>query len=367
MRKILLLMAGICTLSVSAQLTVVSNNHVEIGTPALNIGSPISSSQKAPVINPEMNKVRPDSLATLTLLGRGSQNRGAYITFAGERSVSIGDYYPSASSPAGVMLLNGAYGIRYQTDDNNQIFRYTKRGSATQSFYFYCPVVANGVSLTSDARLKKEVRSNDDEYLKLFELNSINYKIKCQPSVEESAVAARADGKLPELPESGDDRIRYGYIAQEVREIFPDLVSEDENGYLSVDYIGLIPLLVDAVKNLSAKVDVLEHQDEQVFPAVKKVSAGVDGVSEVSAPLSQNRPNPFDSATVIDCTVDEGVQEAFIGIYDLQGKQIMRLDVEQRGKTSVTVDGSALPAGIYIYALVADGKEIATKRMIVSQ
>ena len=50
----------------------------------------------------------------------------------------------------------------------------------------------------------------------------------------------------------------------------------------------------------------------------------------------------------------------------LQGKQVMKLAVEGRGSTSVTVDGSTLAAGMYIYALIADGREIDSKRMILT-
>lgn len=47
-------------------------------------------------------------------------------------------------------------------------------------------------------------------------------------------------------------KTNYGLIAQEVQEIFPDAVSE-ENGYLKVDYFKLIPLIVQAIKELKNK------------------------------------------------------------------------------------------------------------------
>lgn len=49
-----------------------------------------------------------------------------------------------------------------------------------------------------------------------------------------------------------DSKTNYGLIAQEVQEIFPDAVSE-ENGYLKVDYFKLIPLMVQAIKELKNK------------------------------------------------------------------------------------------------------------------
>ncbi|KAL7714984.1 Peptidase S74 domain-containing protein [Entamoeba marina] len=43
---------------------------------------------------------------------------------------------------------------------------------------------------------------------------------------------------------------RYGFIAQELKKEFPELVKEDDNGYLSVDPISLIPFIVESVKQL---------------------------------------------------------------------------------------------------------------------
>ncbi len=37
-------------------------------------------------------------------------------------------------------------------------------------------------------------------------------------------------------------------------ETFPELVSENSYGYLSVDYIGFIPMLVSAVQEMDAKI-----------------------------------------------------------------------------------------------------------------
>lgn len=42
-----------------------------------------------------------------------------------------------------------------------------------------------------------------------------------------------------------------GFIAQEIRKIIPEVVSSQENGYLSVNYDAIIPYLVEAVKELS--------------------------------------------------------------------------------------------------------------------
>ena len=51
-----------------------------------------------------------------------------------------------------------------------------------------------------------------------------------------------------------------GVIAQEIQEILPQIVTNRDNGYKAVQYEKIIPLLIEAIKELSAKVDRLENK-----------------------------------------------------------------------------------------------------------
>ena len=51
-----------------------------------------------------------------------------------------------------------------------------------------------------------------------------------------------------------------GVIAQEVQSVLPEVVTERETGYLAVDYVKLVPVLIQAIKELSAKVKELENK-----------------------------------------------------------------------------------------------------------
>jgi hypothetical protein len=51
-----------------------------------------------------------------------------------------------------------------------------------------------------------------------------------------------------------------GVIAQEVEEIFPEIVQTRSNGYKAVNYEKLVPLLIEAIKELSEKVKILENK-----------------------------------------------------------------------------------------------------------
>ena len=61
-------------------------------------------------------------------------------------------------------------------------------------------------------------------------------------------------------PNPDRDRNRIGCIAQEVNEVLPEAVDTAKDGEWGISYTTLIPLLVEAVKELSAKVDSLENK-----------------------------------------------------------------------------------------------------------
>jgi hypothetical protein len=64
-----------------------------------------------------------------------------------------------------------------------------------------------------------------------------------------------------------ENKIEHGYeghdigvIAQEIEAIAPELVQTRENGYKAVKYDKIVPLLIEAIKELSAKVKELENK-----------------------------------------------------------------------------------------------------------
>ena len=56
-----------------------------------------------------------------------------------------------------------------------------------------------------------------------------------------------------------NDDSHIGFIAQEIQEYYPELIKTDENGFLSVKYLELIPLLIDSNKNIKKKIKNIEN------------------------------------------------------------------------------------------------------------
>jgi hypothetical protein len=164
----------------------------------------------------------------------------------------------------------------------------------------------------------------------------------------------------------------YGLIAQDLQKLYPDLVYEDNNGYLSVNYIGIIPLLIQSIKELKAEVETLSPGNAN--PSAPSKASAIIPTPDISETntltypvLEQNIPNPFNAATSIGFSVPTTVVTANIYVYDMNGVQLKSFAISERGKGTVTIQGSEFIAGMYLYALIADGKVFDTKRMILTK
>ena len=83
--------------------------------------------------------------------------------------------------------------------------------------------------------------------------------------------------------------------------------------------------------------------------------------------LYQNLPNPFDKNTEISYYLPRRTLSANLFLYDMQGTQIKNLEIKQTGQGIEIIHGSELRPGMYLYTLIVDGREVDTKRMILTQ
>lgn len=104
--------------------------------------------------------------------------------------------------------------------------------------------------------------------------------------------------------------------------------------------------------------------------AVIKASLNINSASSLlsnQAQLYQNQPNPFSQETTIRFSLPDAVQSATLYIYDMQGNPIKEIALNQRGESEVKLHAGVLKVGMYLYSLVADGQEVAMKRMIITR
>jgi hypothetical protein len=103
-------------------------------------------------------------------------------------------------------------------------------------------VRVNNVVCTSDLQSKENVEDLQSALEKTLKLRGVSYMWK------------QSDA-LPGKPRQS----KIGLIAQEVRDIFPGLVSSGPGNLLGIDYISLIPVLVESIKSQQSQINRLEH------------------------------------------------------------------------------------------------------------
>ena len=89
-----------------------------------------------------------------------------------------------------------------------------------------------------------------------------------------------------------------------------------------------------------------------------------DTETSSGAMLYQNYPNPSNGATRIDYFLPETVSQASLMIYDLRGRILKNIPLNNRGEGSVEIAGSELENGQYLYTLLTDGSRVETKKML---
>lgn len=164
--------------------------------------------------------------------------------------------------------------------------------------------------------------------------------------------------------------VRYSIDEESLREAYPELVYEDKDGNVSINYIEMVPLLVQCIKELKQQVDELQGKASSRQTRSASWDEDTPDSSQPSSlqgcALYQNTPNPFSESTTIRFTLPEDARNAFIYVFDMNGRMQKQIPVDA-SMQSVTISGGEFPAGIYLYSLVVGGKEIDTKRMILSK
>lgn len=198
----------------------------------------------------------------------------------------------------------------------------------------------------SDKKFKKNISEIESPLETILKLNGKKY-----------------DWRVNEFKEYNfTEKKQIGFIAQEVKEIIPEIVHVDEQGEHSMNYTAIIPLLVEAVKEQQNQIVLLQNK----LSETKSNLYNEDIVLNEKTSFSTNFPNPFSITTTIEYNILKSVNDAKIIIYDSNGTSIKTYELKERNKKAqITISKEGLKSGIYFYTMITDDIVIGTKKMIV--
>ena len=229
-------------------------------------------------------------------------------------------------------------------------------------------LTATSVTSPSDIRLKRDItplrESTGDILNKVLGMNVVEYSYKSMiPSlILPDTVSVEKIMRSNRIP---IDKKHIGLIAQELQEIFPSLVEVGQDGYLSINYIELVPVLIQAIQELKQELDDVKGAGSGTVRKAA-IATGMADATTIGNVLYQNTPNPFKEQTTIRFHLADDAQNAAICIFDMTGKMLKKLPVSQ-GMESVSIAGYELGEGMFLYTLMVNGQEIDTKRMIITK
>lgn len=159
----------------------------------------------------------PHDIALTSGVGTGTDRRVAFYT--GSSALKTVSGFIVSGSRVGINL--------HETNDLPISHQLTVSGSIKAS-----ATVVQG----SDKRLKDNITPIGPSLEKIQNVEGVTYTLK------------------------GQNEVLSGFIAQDIKEFIPEVVSEDNKGYLGVNYSGVIPYLVESIKELKAEIDELKSK-----------------------------------------------------------------------------------------------------------
>jgi len=199
-----------------------------------------------------------------TASGNYSTAMGAWTTASGYRSTAMGNY--TTASDYGSLVIG-----QYNSSGSSVTSNATSFNTANTAF-----VIGNGstsgtksdafkVMFNGDANVSNDLTVSGDVVV------SSDARLKAN-IVSLGSTLSRLlliDGKTYTMIKDGKQKI--GVLAQDIREVFPELVSEDANEMLAVNYQGLVPVLINAIKeqdnkisNQQVEIDRLKKQEKRL-------------------------------------------------------------------------------------------------------
>ncbi|MGQ0828777.1 MAG: T9SS type A sorting domain-containing protein [Bacteroidota bacterium] len=270
----------------------------------------------------------------------------------------------------------------------------------------------------SDGRFKTDIIENVKGLEFINKLRPVTYKMDTK-ALDDFIIQNMPDSIKAKHREGMDFTpskaiIHSGFIAQEVELAAQQVgfvssivsVPSNANDPYALSYAEIVVPLVKAVQELSKTADSLETKTQNldstntakdealqamqnqinqleslinsccnIDKSMQRNNSGPESITNSNEVqlnnknivLYQNKPNPFNNQTVIEYYIPENSFQSFILIFDMQGKLLKTVSLEQKENGSIKIDASSLLPGMYMYSLVVDNKEMDTKRMILTE
>ena len=161
--------------------------------------------------------------------------------------------------------------------------------------------------------------------------------------------------------------IHYAFSPLATYLSYPNLIYDDASGQHYINYTDIMPVLVEAVKQIYSMASSLSMNGD----ATAGETGGMAAALAMKAipggtPLLQVDPNPFTKATLVRYALPENTHDAWLRIADMQETPVREIPLDG-SSDRVILSSSGLEPGMYLCTLVINGKDAEKRRVILKQ
>jgi len=184
------------------------------------------------------------------LLGNG------YISTYGSQIMMLGT---ANSQPIIRIMTNGFVGVGYMVSNPSYQLDLGTASNSQIRAYVISP---------SDSTLKTNIQNLASSMSKLLSLQGKSYKLKSNAKTSnlstttQNTTSLSDTSKINPINNFNDtintNRIHYGFLAQDVQRIYPDLVYIDKQGVMGIDYTGFIAIIAQSIREQNMTITTLQ-------------------------------------------------------------------------------------------------------------
>lgn len=163
----------------------------------------------------------------------------------------------------------------------------------------------------------------------------------------------------------------YTFSAEQVKQVYPELIVENERGRKYINYIDVIPILVKCISELKAELENLKAKQNingnamtrQSYTNISDIKSSDDSTNTLM--IGQNCPNPWNFKTTIDLYIPDDARNVIFIVYDIKGQIVYTQPILSRGYTTVTLNNYLFNRGTYLYTINIDNQILESKKMVL--
>ena len=161
--------------------------------------------------------------------------------------------------------------------------------------------------------------------------------------------------------------IHYAFSPLATYLSYPNLIYDDASGQHYINYTDIMPVLVEAVKQIYSMASSLSMNGDATAGETGGMAAALamKAIPDMP-PLLEIAPNPFTKATLVRYALPENTHDAWLRIADMQDSPVREIPLDG-SSDRVILSSSGLEPGMYLCTLVINGKDAEKRRVILKQ